>query len=441
VVARELNFDGLVGPTHHYAGLSQGNLASVTHAGEVGDPRAAALQGLAKMQFVARLGIGQAVLPPGPRPDLSLLRRLGFTGSEAEVLGRARREAPALLSAAYSASAMWAANAATVVPSTDATDGRVHFVPANLVSMLHRSVEATPATLALRRIFADPKRFTVHDALPASDVMSDEGAANHSRLSAGAQVLHVFGWGRARFVTLRPTVHPARQAREASEAVARLCTLAEGSTLFWQQSPQGIDQGAFHSDVLAVANESFLMVHELAFVEHERLLSELRKRLGDELSIAVASASELPLDEAVRAYPFNSQIVTLPSGEMAIVAPRESERSPAARAFLERVVADANPVNAVHYVDVNDSMKNGGGPACLRLRVRLDETEIGALGGRVLFDDTLLGDLTRIVEKRYRDRVTLDDLADPAFAEECRVALDEITGTLGLGSLYEFQRA
>ncbi|MDX2347040.1 MAG: N-succinylarginine dihydrolase, partial [Legionella sp.] len=28
----ELNLDGLVGPTHHYAGLAYGNTASLAHA-------------------------------------------------------------------------------------------------------------------------------------------------------------------------------------------------------------------------------------------------------------------------------------------------------------------------------------------------------------------------------------------------------------------------
>jgi succinylarginine dihydrolase len=139
VTSRELNFDGLVGPTHHYAGLSPGNLASESHAGEVGNPRAAALQGLEKMRFLAELGVGQAVLPPQPRPDFELLRRLGFGSDRAGALARAGREAPALLSAAWSASAMWAANAATVAPSEDTADERVHLVPANLLSMLHRS--------------------------------------------------------------------------------------------------------------------------------------------------------------------------------------------------------------------------------------------------------------------------------------------------------------
>jgi len=438
--AREVNFDGLVGPTHHYAGLSSGNLASEAHAGEVSNPRAAALQGLAKMRFVAGLGVGQAILPPQPRPDLSLLRRLGFEGSDGNVLARARRAAPDLLSAASSASAMWAANAATVAPSSDSEDSRVHLVPANLGTMLHRSIEAVATTHVLACIFADERYFCVHDPVPASDWTTDEGAANHCRLATDLGAVHLFGWGRARGTKRKPTQRPARQAREASEAVARLLKLSQVRTVFWQQAPAGIDAGAFHSDVLCVGNDSFLMLHERAFLDHEALVAELRLRLGGELDVFVAGERELPIHEAVAAYPFNSQLVTLPGGGMAIVAPREAEQSDAARHFLERVVSEPSPVNELHYVDVNDSMHNGGGPACLRLRVRLEPHEEKALGGRVLWNGPLHEKLVKCVSTRYRDIVTLDDLADPEFVNECRTALDELTDILGLGSVYDFQR-
>jgi len=438
--ARELNFDGLVGPTHHYAELSSGNVASELHAGEVSNPRAAALQGLAKMRFVAGLGVGQAILPPQPRPDLGLLRRLGFEGSDHVVLAQARRSAPELLSAASSASAMWAANAATVAPSSDTTDARVHLVPANLGTMLHRSIEAEPTTRLLAHVFGDERYFAVHDAVPASDWTTDEGAANHSRLATELGAVHLFGWGRARGAKRKPTQRPARQAREASEAVARLLKLAQVRTVFWQQTPVGIDAGAFHSDVLCVGNDGFLMLHERAFLDHEALIAELRLRLGGELEVIIANERELPIAEAVAAYPFNSQLVTLPGGGMAIVAPREAEHSDAARHFLERVRDEPSPVNELHYVDVNDSMHNGGGPACLRLRVRLEPHEEKALRGRILWNGNVHDQLVACVSNRYRDLVTLDDLADPEFVNECRTALDEITQILDLGSIYAFQQ-
>ena len=111
---REVNFDGLVGPTHNYAGLALGNVASMRHGGLEANPREAALQGLAKMKSLMDAGYAQGVLPPQQRPDLGALRALGFSGSDERVLARAAGEAPQILRAVCSASSMWTANAATV---------------------------------------------------------------------------------------------------------------------------------------------------------------------------------------------------------------------------------------------------------------------------------------------------------------------------------------
>ena len=133
----EVNFDGLVGPTHNYAGLSSGNVASTSNKGDTSSPKAAAKQGLKKAMSLAELGLKQGVLAPHARPDLKTLRRLGFTGSDTEVIERAGKKAPEILAACYSASAMWTANAATVSPSADSSDGKVHFTPANLNNKFH----------------------------------------------------------------------------------------------------------------------------------------------------------------------------------------------------------------------------------------------------------------------------------------------------------------
>lgn len=436
---RELQFDGLVGPTHHYAGLSPGNLASQAHGGEASNPRAAALEGLAKMRRVRELGVLQAVLPPQPRPSLALLRRLGVRGEDDTLLGRALQEAPELLHAASSASSMWAANAATVIPSSDAADGRTHFVPANLVSLLHRSIEAGATERVLQRIFADPACFVVHPPLPACDAFSDEGAANHTRLFTSTAAQHLFGWGRRPGEAAPARKFPARQSHSASAALARVGQLAEGSYLLWQQDAVGIEAGAFHTDVLAVGNANVLLLHERAFVNHQELLEQLRARLGADLQAVVATEQELPLADAVAAYPFNSQLVSLPSGKMQLLAPLESQHNQRARRFLERAASDCGLIAGIDYLDVNGSMKNGGGPACLRLRVPLSEPELGRLSGSVLLDERCEAALEGIVKRRYRDRLTLADIADPALVLEARTALDEITDVLGLGSVYEFQ--
>jgi succinylarginine dihydrolase len=437
----ELQLDGLVGPTHNYAGLSAGNLASTAHAGQVSSPRAAAREGLAKMRFVRGLGVPQAVLPPHPRPSLAALRRLGFGGSDESVLAAAAAGDGLYLRLCSSASAMWAANAATVMPSSDAGDGRVHLTPANLQQMLHRSLEAGTTERVLRAIFREPARFTVHQPLPGGGQLADEGAANHTRLETSCGVAHILAWGRTSLgLATAPRRHPARHTREASEAIARLHRIDPARCFFPQQHPDGIDAGAFHTDVLAVGTGRFFMYHELAFADDARLVDGLRRALGDELVVVRASNAELPVTAAVAAYPFNSQVLELPDGGMAIVAPEDARESERARAFLEGVVQRGGPVRAAHYVSVRQSMSNGGGPACLRLRVPLTDAELPAVNPGVMLTDALHDALAAWIDRHYRDRLVPADLADPALAREGMQALDELTALLGIGSVYDFQK-
>jgi succinylarginine dihydrolase len=441
---RETQFDGLVGPTHNYGGLSPGNVASTAHGGQASNPRAAALEGLEKMRFVRELGVSQAVLPPHDRPHLATLRRMGFHGSDEEVIAAAGQDDGQVLRLTSSASAMWTANAATVAPSRDTGDGRVHFTPANLQQMFHRAIEPETTTRVLRAIFADASHFVVHDALPGGGQLADEGAANHTRLETSRGALHLFAWGRRAWgeanATCAPTRYPARQTREASEAIVRLHALDPVRCRFPQQDPSGIDAGAFHTDVLAVGNGSFLMLHELAFVNHRALLADLTQTLGDELTTLVATSAELPVESAIKAYPFNSQVLTLDGGAMCIVAPEDAREDEHARRFLERVVELGGPVKTVHYRDVRQSMHNGGGPACLRLRVPLEDRERAAISAKVLLTDALLAELSAWVERHYRDRLVAADLADVALAREGLTALDELTRILAIGSVYDFQR-
>jgi succinylarginine dihydrolase len=251
-------------------------------------------------------------------------------------------------------------------------------------------------------------------------------------------VQHVFGWGKRPGDTTTARKFPARQSLGASLACARACGLSEASYLLWQQDPLGIEAGAFHTDVLAVGNANLLLLHERAFVNHTTLLEQLRARLGDEFRAVVASEAELPLNDAVAAYPFNSQLLSLPSGKLQLLAPLEARQNERARGFLERVAAECS-LAGIDYLDVNGSMKNGGGPACLRLRVPLSARERARLGGSVLFDERCEHELEAIIQRRYRERLTLADIADPTLTQEAHTALDEITQVLGLGSVYDFQ--
>jgi succinylarginine dihydrolase len=439
---REFNFDGLVGPTHNYGGLSAGNVASMSHGGKVSHPKQAALQGLSKMRLVRELGVGQAVLPPHPRPRLSVLRALGFQGTDEQILVRAANEAEQLLRLTSSAAAMWTANAATVAPSADTVDGKLHLTPANLQQMFHRAIEADTTHSVLASIFADEKRFVVHAPLPGGGQFADEGAANHTRLeTSGHSAVHLFAWGRKAWGEFEgPRQFPARQTLEASRALARLHQLPNQRCLFPQQHPEGIDAGAFHTDVMAVGNANFLMLHELAFVNHRTLLDDLRRLLGDSLRVLVATEDELPAASAVKAYPFNSQVLSRADGKMIVLAPIESQEEPKAKRFFERVIAEDNPVAEVRYVDLRQSMQNGGGPACLRQRIVLTDDEVRAIKANVFFTEALEQQLIAWVNKYYRDQLTASDLRDPLLAREGMTALDELTRILALGSVYDFQR-
>lgn len=429
--AFEVNFDGIVGPTHNYAGLSFGNVASAVHGGSVSRPREAALQGLAKMKFLHDLGVRQAVLPPQPRPDLATLRRLGFDGSDVDVLWRASREEPRLLAAVYSSSAMWAANAATVSPSADTEDGRVHFTPANLITQLHRSIEPPFTAAVLRKIFPEGEAFAHHEPLPATDQFADEGAANHMRLcrSHGERGVEAFVYGRSAIDPSRPSKYPARQTREACAAIARRHRLDPSQRVFIQQNPSAIDAGAFHNDVVAVSNEHVLLCHASAFAGDA--IAELRKALAWEPIVIAATDAELSLVDAVQSYVFNSQLVTLADGSMALIAPVECRDHPRVQAFLQRVLAEENPIRAVHYLDVRQSMCNGGGPACLRLRVVLTEQQLRRVHAGVMLDEALYGKLVDWVKRHYRETLTAGELADPALMRESARALEELDCVLG----------
>jgi succinylarginine dihydrolase len=399
------------------------------------------------MKLLMDLGVAQAVLPPQERPDLSMLRRIGFAGSDADVLQAAQRADPVLLAACWSASSMWAANAATVSASADAADGRVHFTPANLISQFHRSQEAATTSAILRAVFADEGRFAHHPALPAASAFSDEGAANHTRLTRthGSPGVELFVYGRSALDASRaaPARYPARQTLEAASAVARLHQLDAGRTVFAQQSPAAIDAGVFHNDVIALGNENVLLYHEEAFVDAPAVIAELSAKVaqtGGTLIAIEAKAEELPLADAVRSYVFNSQLVTLSSGEMAMIAPAECQEVETARRFIIRTTAHENPVTRAHFADVGQSMNNGGGPACLRLRIVLTPAERAAAKGSVFLTEPLHASLTRWIERHYREQLSPADLVDPKLVDESRAALDELTQLLRLGTIYSFQR-
>ena len=396
----EINFDGIVGPSHNYAGLSLGNLASAKNAGGPSHPRAAALQGIEKMRANVRLGLAQGVFMPQDRPNRLWLNRLATMPETAD---------SGLLACALSASSMWAANAATVSPAPDTTDGKCHLSVANLVTMPHRSHEWHGTLRQLQTAFADDA-FRVH--APIDPPFGDEGAANHMRLSPSHESpgVEVFVYGVA------GGPFPARQHVEASKAIARRHGIKDA--LFVQQSSDAIAAGAFHNDVVAVANERVLFAHEQAFENRDELYTELRHRIHG-IEIVEVPASAVSLADAIQSYLFNAQLVTLPTGGMALILPTEAHDHPRVRAWLDSHIAGNGPIRAAIPVDVRESMANGGGPACLRLRVVADPTTVDP---RFMVDETKLDRIAEIVACHWPEAIAPDDLASPRLWADIKAA-------------------
>ena len=410
----EINFDGLIGPSHNYAGLSLGNLAATNNAGNVSRPRAAALQGIAKMRANLALGLTQGIFLPHARPDHRWLASLATDYA---------RASPVLQAQALSASPMWAANAGTVSPAPDTADGKCHITIANLVTMPHRSHE-WPGTLAQARLaFADPS-FAVHGPVPAP--FGDEGAANHMRMAMAHDApgieIFVFGVGGGPY--------PARQHREASAAIARAHGLDPARTLFVEQSEAAIAAGAFHNDVVAVANGSVLFAHEQAFADRAGFFGDLL-RLMPAAQIIEVPASEVSLADAVSSYLFNAQLVTLPDQSMALILPEEARANRNVWSWLQAMIAGNGPIRHLEIVDVRESMANGGGPACLRLRVVADPATIDP---RFLVDDAALDGIADIVSAHWPEAIDPADIAHPALIDAVARARSALLDHLGLGA-------
>ncbi len=411
----EINFDGIIGPSHNYAGLSLGNLASASNAGDLAYPRAAALQGLAKMRHNMALGLVQGFFLPLPRPNATFLAAIGADGTEDRRLN----------AAAWSASSMWTANAATVSPAPDTADGRCHLTAANLVTMPHRSQEWPDTVRQLRLAFADSAHFAVHDAVPPC--FGDEGAANHMRMGTGhdAPGLEIFVYGTS------GGAFPARQHLEASRAVARLHRLDPARTLFVEQNPEAIAAGAFHNDVVAVANERVLFTHEQAFADPAGTYAAIRERLP-EAEFVVVPAAEVSLADAIQSYLFNAQLLTLPSGEMALVVPSEAVEHPRVRPYLDRMLAGNGPIRTVLPVDVRQSMANGGGPACLRLRVVCDPATVDP---RFLLDEAKAAKFKAVIQREWPESIAPEQVGSAPLAERVIAARLSLLDALDLSEL------
>ena len=430
----EINIDGMIGPTHHYGGLGVGNLASLSSQNKVSSPKKAAMEGLSKMEVLVGLGIEQYYLPPLERPNWRWLESVGFSGDRRDVLRRCFDQAPGLLSAAYSSAFMWTANAATLAPSSDTIDGKLHVVPANLCSNLHRGQEAADRRDQLRAMFSQLSNVHVHEPLPSVYALRDEGAANHMRLCSldGQKAIHMFVYGASN--DAQPKKFIARQTEQAARMVAGCLKLRDEDCVFVQQAARAIDAGVFHNDVIAMSNGNTMFYHEHAFESSEDVIQEMRKRFSAKgyapTRFVCVFEGEVALDESVRTYLFNSQLLSSGSdniGDMELISPLQCRDSPAVAKLIQLWIDDAtNPIRRVRYLALDQSMGNGGGPACLRLRAMLSCEQISMLGLRFKATDARILRLRSEVSKHYSDSIVLSDLARLDFAEHSLAATKAI---------------
>ena len=435
----EINFDGLIGPTHNYAGLSQGNLASQKHLNKTSNPKAAALQGLDKMRLVMDQGIPQGFFLPHERPHLKTLRVLGFGGTDEEVINRAAKQNPILLKNVYSASSMWAANAATFSPSIDSYDQNMHITPANLNTMFHRSIESQFTQAQLELMFG--RVAIVHDPIENISGYGDEGAANHLRVSEQhlKPGFQIFVYGSSAFEVHQGMI--TRQAEEISKAVSIMHQLDPDRVLFLKQNEQAINAGSFHNDIVSLANEEVFIFHQEAFadrVELERILHHLKDHVKGFHPIEILS-EDISLDDLVSSYLLNSQLITAKNNEMMMLLPEEVQNHSNCMRWLEEIKS-SSPIKHIEFVDIRQSMMNGGGPACLRFKITVNNDEFNQINEKFLLTPKKLMDLRALVTKHYRDKLNPADLLDNNLVQESYRFLDELTQLLDLGNVYDFQK-
>lgn len=444
----EVNFDGLVGPTHHYSGLSLGNLASAKNAGMTSNPRAAALEGLNKMKLLADLGFKQAVLPPHERPHIPTLRAFGYFGSDKNIPKKVFQDSPELLYQYSSAAAMFAANAGLITPSIDAMDERVHITAANKLSQPHRNIEAEMTSRVMKLIFPSHAFFTHHPPLPNHPLFLDEGAANHVRLCSKIEEpgVHLFVYGKSEgSIGNELFQYPPRQTYEAQEAIVRAHQIPKGQVIFSRQKINAINHGVFHNDLISMGAYNLFIYHEEAFENGDADIYALRNAFNkvceQDLQIIKITQDQIPLEALVNCYLFNSQILKLPEGGFILICPQQCQSILSVNLFLENHLKDPeSPIAALHYVNLDQSMRNGGGPACLRLPAVLTQTEIEYVHPGIFLTDRLYERLKTWIETHYREQLSPEDLADPSLIEESQQALDKLTQILDLYKIYDFQQ-
>lgn len=405
---REVNIDSLIGPTHHYGGLAYGNEASMNSKNLMSNPKKAALQGLDKMALLEKLGVHQLIIPPQIRPDVMSLRDLFIDGICKD---------QSLLSSIYSSSYMWMANAGHFTPGCDSLDKQAHFTVSNFASQCHRQFEIKGHQDILTSLFND--QVLMHP--PISSGFSDEGAANDIRLCSFdfKEAISLFVYGRNADDEIT-TFYPCRQTKEAYDVLCLTHRLQLDRVVFAKQHKEAINQGVFHNDVISVGHKNVFLCHEFAFENQDHVLEEVRgkfkKYVKEALYLHVIPNSIITLKECVKSYLFNSQLVDSNEG-LVMIAPKQCEENSNIKIYIDTVLLKETPIKKCFYVDLQESMRNGGGPACLRLKVVLSNDEYKVILSKYQVTPKRLTEIKDIVSDLYPENVTVESFEDSVFLQ------------------------
>lgn len=393
----ELQIETLPSPLFAYGGLARGDLASMKHAHHPSAPKLALFQHLEKCQRLHELGISVALFPPHPRPLFSVLKKIGFEKAEQTPLR--------WLAACSSSSFHWTANSASVTPSKESLDGKLHISIANLSNRFHRSLEPNHTKELLDLLFQNVKNTVIHSPLPAGLLFGDEGSANQMRIEGG-HTLFIYNE--------QPSHFPGRQTLEASEAIARRHQIPSEKTHFLRQNPLATDSGVFHNDLIAMASGPLLISHSAAFLDPLPSLPNLQHIQLTEI--------DFPLKHLVTSYLLNSQLVRRKDQTLVWVAPALCEHHTPSRTLLGKL-----PIDTLLFVDLSESLKGGGGAACQRLSCPLTEEEFKGLNHEFLYTETLHQELVEWGRRFYPEKLQIEKLRDQTVIQNAYEALEALS--------------
>lgn len=371
--------DCMPGPTSHFGGHSIGNIASMTSKNMPSNPKKAAIEWLDKVSLVQSLGAKQIVLPPHRRP----------------LIHHANHPRLENLSSGF----IWMANAGHFIPATDTTLHAHQFIPANMKSGHHRKNEHRFHAYWIKQILKNINHH-IHSPLRACD----EGAANAIRLWKNNQSIFILVHGHPK------TAFPSRQSKDSFNELQSLVKLK--NLIILQQKSKAIDHGVFHNDVISFGFKNVLFCHEHSFEDQKNQLYQLNQLFlnttKSKLHIIQINEQDLPLTECIDTYLFNSQVILI-NNKITLLSPKAAKRNEKSFKIIQEWIAN-DYIHDVKFIDINSSLMNGGGPACLRLCIYLLDSEIHAIPRQFWLTSKKINELKQIIETKYPSSLDLSDI-------------------------------